>query len=274
MADKSTQLILDALGRASADPAGMPLHTTKTTPGLFNGTGSARQAAQRCLDTGYLRVVRTETRGKAVHEICTITEKGLAYLLDQVSPRQVLEDLVRTLEARQAQAGELVVAARRTEATLEALKVVAEKVLQHAGRPAPPASSGSPSTNGSETWKGALISYLTQWQTARAAEDCPLPELYQHALKTAAALTIGQFHDGLRQLHDQGRIYLHPWTGPLYDLPDPPYALLVGHEIAYYASLRVRGQESGVRDQGSGVRDQEESFRVPEFMSRVEPPDS
>jgi len=29
-----------------------------------------------------------------------------------------------------------------------------------------------------------------------------------------------------------------PWTGPLYDLPEPHFALLVGHEVAYYASSR------------------------------------
>jgi hypothetical protein len=42
----------------------------------------------------------------------------------------------------------------------------------------------------------------------------------------------------LRSLHDRERIYLHPWTGPLYALPEPAFALLIGHEVAYYASLR------------------------------------
>ena len=46
--------------------------------------------------------------------------------------------------------------------------------------------------------------------------------------------------DGLRKLHQQEQIYLHPWTGPLYDLPEPALALLVGHEVAYYASRRER----------------------------------
>jgi len=31
-------------------------------------------------------------------------------------------------------------------------------------------------------------------------------------------------------------------------LPEPPFALLVGHEIAYYASIKS-GQGSGVRGQ-------------------------
>ena len=39
------------------------------------------------------------------------------------------------------------------------------------------------------------------------------------------APTLGQFHDALRHLHADGRVYLHPWTGPLYALPDPPAAL-------------------------------------------------
>jgi hypothetical protein len=42
----------------------------------------------------------------------------------------------------------------------------------------------------------------------------------------------------LRLLYDAGRIYLHPWTGPLYAVPEPTFALLVGHNVAYYASLR------------------------------------
>ena len=52
------------------------------------------------------------------------------------------------------------------------------------------------------------------------------------------SLTIGQFHDSLRRLHEMEKIYLHPWTGPLYEIPEPACALLVGHEVAYYASVR------------------------------------
>src|SRR5262245_38100059 len=112
MADKTTPLILAALSRAMPEPGGMPLHGTRANPGLFTATGPARQAAQRAKDEGYFRVVRTQTKGKAVHEVCALTEKGLAFLLSQVSPKQVLEELLRTLDARQAQVGELVTAAR------------------------------------------------------------------------------------------------------------------------------------------------------------------
>ena len=76
---------------------------------------------------------------------------------------------------------------------------------------------------------------LSEWHAAGGAQaDCPLPELY----RKLDGVSIGQFHDALRQLHDDHQIYLHPWTGPLYALPEPALALLVGHEVAYYASIR------------------------------------
>jgi hypothetical protein len=235
MADRPTQLLLDGLSRAAADPAGVPLLGGKSSPGLFAATAAGRAVAQRCKDEGLLRVVRTDTRGKAPLDVCAITDKGLAYLLSQANPRQVLEDFIRTLDAKQSQAGELLMVARQMQAGIDALKLTAEKVLEHMK---PPPAHANGSANGSEAWPGAALSYLARRQEAGAAEDCPLPELYRHARQSAPHLTIGQFHDGLRRLLDAGSIYLHPWTGPLYALPEPPYALLVGHEVAYYASKR------------------------------------
>jgi hypothetical protein len=237
LADKSTMLILEALGRAAADPDGLPLHGGKTTAGLFAATSAGKQAARRCIDHGLLRAIRTETRGKTATEICAITEKGLTFLVAQVSPKQVLEDFVRTLDARREQIAELVDAAGRMQCTLEALRANAENVLQHA---ATSASAGPEhSTNGCEQWSSAIVNYLARWHDSAASEDCSLPELYRYAREAEPNLTVGQFHDRLRKLHQQQRIYLHPWTGPLYDLPEPAVALLVGHEIAYYASIRT-----------------------------------
>lgn len=237
MADKPVQLILEALGRAAAEPAGVPLHGGKAAAGLFATTAPAKQAAQRCKDEGYLRVVRTESRGKTVQEVCALTEKGLAYLLSQVSPRQVLEDFVRALESRQAQVDELLAVARQTQDTLDGLKATAEKVLRQLGKPSSPAGA-VPSGNGSETWRAVALSYLAQWQASGSSEDCPLPTLFARARQAEPGLGIGHFHDGLRGLYEDEKIYLHPWTGPLYEIPEPQFALLIGHDIAYYASIR------------------------------------
>jgi len=156
----------------------------------------------------------------------------------------VLEDFVRAVESRQAQAAEMLACLRALRAGFDALKANAEQVLAQLPRPGAP---GSPSDGLMDRFlrfhqqqpapdlAGVLTARLAEWQASGASEDCPLPELYRRA---GGGPTVGAFHDALRRLHAAGRIYLHPWTGPLHALPEPPFALLVGHEIAYYASVR------------------------------------
>ncbi len=245
MADKSTPLILDALTRAAADPTGLPLHGGKNAPGLFAATAPARQAAQRCKEDQFLRVVRTEKRGKSVQEICAITDKGLEYLLRQVHPRQVLENLVRAVEARQEQLDGLLACAQQTQANLDDLKRIAEKILRsldgkerienvHAAWCGRNAAAGPKEPD----LAPLVLAPLVQLRASGAIEDCALPELYRRVQGAVPGLGLGRFHDTLRQLHEERKLYLHPWTGPLSELPEPACALLVGHEVAYYASIR------------------------------------
>jgi hypothetical protein len=270
MTDKSTKIILGALSRAAASPDGAPLLAARSGPGLFPATPAGKQAAQRCKDEGWLRALDAEGEApvaagdtallvrKKSHtstDLFVLTEKGLAWLVGQTSPRQVLEDFVRALEARQTQAADLLASLRRMQAGFDALKIGAEKVLDQLPRPGAstdPSESllgrflrfhGEPADSvrkpeATPDVPGALLARLIEWQPSAAGEDCPLPELYCRARAAISGLTIGAFHDGLRRLHDAGQLYLHPWTGPLHALPEPPFALLVGHEIAYYASLK------------------------------------
>jgi hypothetical protein len=236
--DKSSQLILDALSRAALHPEGAPLHGSKSTPGLFPTSAAARQAAQHCKDEGLLRVVSTHTRGKAMQETCAITDRGQAHLLSQYCPKQMLEVIVRALEGRQGQLAELIATARQMQLGIDALRNVGQTVLDQVRRQLHTLDGRRISSPAASTWQDAVLGYLGHWHNTGTGEDCPLPTLYQQTVATQSALTIGQFHDGLRVLHNQNRIYLHPWTGPLYDMPEPSYALLIGHEVLYFASLR------------------------------------
>jgi hypothetical protein len=233
LADKSTKLVLNALGRAAMDPAGLPLFSQKSGPGLFSATTVARQAAQRCKEQDLLRVVRTEAHGKTVQEVCAITPKGLDHLLTQSTPRKVLEDLVRAVEAREQQLSDILGVLRQTQTCLQGLRGLVATVLEHKERPAQAMLSAS---NAALTQE--VLKYLDDWRTGNASKDCPLPHLFRALTAKAPDPTIGQFHDSLRKLREEGQIYLHPWTGPLYDLPEPGLAVLTGHEVAYYASLR------------------------------------
>jgi hypothetical protein len=95
----------------------------------------------------------------------------------------------------------------------------------------------SPPPERSVGFAKAILAFLREWSGA-AGEDCPLPRLYRALERLGPLPTIGEFHDCLRRLHSNGALYLHPWTGPLYALPEPAFALLAGHNVAYYAAAR------------------------------------
>jgi hypothetical protein len=253
LSDKSKEIIITGLRRAAVEPAGLPLHGGRQS--LFAASASGKKAAQHCKSEGLLQTLRTDSRGRSIREICAITEKGLAYLLRQVSPKHVLEELVQALHSQQNQVGELLATAHRWQANLDACKTLVEKVLRREsswaahdgngktecvpGEPMDRTESPKAKTMGNSdtpTLREAIHSQLRQWRESAAASDCPLPELFRCVEQNR--FTIGQFHDQLRVLHEQELIYLHPWTGPLPEIPEPAVALLIGHGIAYYASVR------------------------------------
>ena len=144
------------------------------------------------------------------------------------------------LEARHAQAAGLLSAARQMLTELSAIRAVAERVLERVREPgyvwSTEEEEHEPPTP--ESTSLLLDVLVRRPKAAGAGVDCPLRELFRLAREADPALTPGRFHDALRGLSEEGRVYLHPWTGPLYDLPEPAYALLVGHVVAYYASVR------------------------------------
>ncbi len=129
MADKLTQLIVDALSRAAADPTGLPLYASQSDPGLFPPTAAAKPAAKRAVDDGLLSVVGTDTKGKQTRELCVATDAGWRFLLDHASPKQVLEDFVRVLESRQGEVDDLLAAARHMADALCGLQLAVARVL-------------------------------------------------------------------------------------------------------------------------------------------------
>lgn len=266
MADKITQQLLDSLTRAAAHPGGLLLYATKTEPGLFPTTAVAKSCAQKCLADGFIRIVGTEdAKGKPPRELYGLTDAGWEYLLAQVNPKQVLEDFVRVLEDRRGEVGELLTTARQMAESLQGLKEAVARVLpvvsatripvdsRQAVGFAPVEVSATRATaeiNSAARHEAAvavldatsevdlapmILSRLADWSEAT---DCPLPELYRSLSLLDAPPTIGQFHDCLRELAADGAISLPAWTGPLYAMPEPAYALMNGHGIAYYASLR------------------------------------
>ena len=260
MADKLTPLILDALTLAATEPGGVPLYAGKAEAGLFPAATAGKAAARKALDDGLIRVVRHD--GSPPRELLAATDKGMRLLTETVSPKKVLEDFVRILEARAGEVTRLVAQTHRLADTLAGMKAAVELLAPRFDAPAHdlepdagPLRNGSTMNavtsrlNGSvavaepvtelDDLGGAILARLSDWSSSAAVgQDCPLPELFRSLSLRAVPPSLGTFHDCIRRLHTDHRVYLHPWTGPLYALPEPATALLVGHNIAYYASLR------------------------------------
>ncbi|HQR08002.1 MAG TPA: hypothetical protein PLN21_14335 [Gemmatales bacterium] len=224
-------LVLTALAQSYASPGEMPLHTTRAQPGLFPTTGIGKAAAQAALQSNWLQSVRSETKGKAITTYVTLTTTGSDFLLEQTDPKPLLEQVQTRLQSEASRLQEVQSMVRVAFQSMEALKNRVEKLATMVDqRQVVQARVSVPA------WEDRLTEYLNQRESARPAEDCPLPELYQQARQIVPELSVGTFHDGLRRLHADRRIALQPWTGPLHELPEPSLALLQGHSLAFYAS--------------------------------------
>jgi hypothetical protein len=237
LAEASSQLIVQALERSLTASDGLPLLVGKSGAGLFPTSAPGKEAAQHAQSAGLLRSVRTEGKGAKATAFFALTERGLTHLLEQSSPRPVLEALLQSMDTCQARIDTWIANVNDNRRYLDTLRGLAERVLNHLQKPEttlPPwARNGH--THHPQT---KIVDLLREWQSAGKIGDYPLPDLFEQTRAAAPKLTLGQFHDALRSLHEQFAIYLHPWTGPLHELPQPATSLLVGHEIAYYASLR------------------------------------
>lgn len=203
-------------------------------------------AAQKCLAEGWLQPVPGAAGRSGVGaQLYVLSEAGWRRLQQEAQPRQVLEDFLRVVEKRTAAVTEWIAAAQQLQAELQALRDSLRRWRDSAMRSATPqvgtagtaaasAHYGPPLPVDGPPLSETILQVLSECSRQGGA-DCPLPELYQ-AVQRQRPLSVGQFHDALRQLYAEQAIRLHPWTGPLYALPEPVYALLIGHGVAYYAS--------------------------------------
>ncbi len=169
-------------------------------------------------------------RDPSDHESAPVRDKGLGRLAENADPSQMTQVVALALD-RSSEA--LASIRRELEKSQQQLEIVRAALLTLAAKKSPADERVDP-----HGLTEKLRAKLQHWRQSGLLGDCPLPELFRHLRQSQATLSIGQFHDHLRHLHQHQEIYLHPWTGPLYQLPEPALALLIGHEIAYYANLR------------------------------------
>jgi len=251
---------VEALSRSLVDPTPRPLMGTRARPGIFLGSSQAvKAAAALSVENGWLALTgEKQGKGKTAKDLYRITPAGIEYALQHSEALTLLQELLGASdalrEALRSIQGKLDEASQGLNAQNGVLGQLRERVsppdlsaVLEAAAPVP----GSPTTVAHDTtisrqtdsppddatWLAAAVDFLRDYRRRNPQQRCPLPELYRHVSRSNS-ISIGRFHDGLRQLVREQRIALHPYTGPMYQLKDEQYALLLGQEIKFYADIK------------------------------------
>jgi hypothetical protein len=221
------------------------LYRSGKLDGLFAAkTGAIGEAAALAIREGLLEYARTETRGRFEIEWVRMTAKGVEYLYEHDSPKAVLAEMRDMLAA--ARSGipvwqdEMLKSLERlgthiTEemsrymAKLDALATRVDQALRRAEVTA----SWNSALESIVPWGADALSYLDRRVQGGAAGECPLPELFGAVRAKHPAITMREFHDGLRRLADNRAMQLSAWSGP-GAIPQPEYALMADGQLMYH----------------------------------------
>lgn len=246
--DKVTEILLEALRQGAASGGEQRLYRSGKLPGLFAGRTSLNaEIASQAVGDGLLEMVRTETKGKTTTEWVKVTPQGTAFLLEQESPLRPLEELKAALQVQQDGLPVWLAEIRRSLETFTAkviadvtamgqrLDALTERVnesLKRADKLGPQLPEGAAAAL---PWAHDAVAYLEKRQASGLGDKCAFPELFAALRAKEEALTIKDFHIGLRRLHDRGVLRLLPYDGP-DGPPEPEYALLDGAQMYYFAA--------------------------------------
>lgn len=221
MADQQT-ILIKALSTALETSGSNALFNKKNAQGLFPLSAPGKLAAQTCIQLQWLKVLEQST--KANTEIVQITPLGVGWLLGALKIESFLENAVILLEK-----------AKSCTSIKEDERLLYERMGKSINLILEKSESIPPSSFSLNQQQIFLV--LKEWAESGRVGDCQLSNLYRQLQKRCPQITLGLFHDALRELRHKKLVELHPWTGPLYEIPEPQLALMAGHEVAYYASL-------------------------------------
>ncbi|HKA08826.1 MAG TPA: hypothetical protein VKD71_16315, partial [Gemmataceae bacterium] len=213
--------------------------------GLFSAkTGMIGEAAALAIREGLLEYAHTETRGRFEIEWVRLTAKGVEYLYEHDSPKAVLAEMRDMLAA--ARSGipmwqdEMLKSLERlgshiTEemsrymAKLDALATRVDQALRRAEVTA----NWNAALESVVPWGADTLTYLDRRVQGGGTGECPLPELFGAIRAKHPAITMREFHDGLRRLADNRAVQLSAWAGP-GAIPQPEYALMADGKLMYH----------------------------------------
>jgi hypothetical protein len=159
--------------------------------------------------------------------------------------QQTLEEQFRllrqTVQEALEQARDVVAGQFQSLGRLSQLMDLVQGAVERAGRetPAPAVSPPAPSSGAppNASWTGEVVPFIRERRAHGGTDECPLHEIFNYLKQRQPGLTVGNFQDGMRQLHNAQQIRLSGWNRPLEDIPEPNLALFVAHKVMYYARI-------------------------------------
>ena len=230
--------LLETLRPLLADPQLDRLFGRGRQPGLFpSASQKARQSVQDLLSFG-LVTIDDPSLGPSTR--VAMTERGREMLLDHGLPRELLEDLLRSMEQQRE-------SLQAWENHLAQQHELLHRQCDDVSRLLRRMDSSRPADSGSnfdlDPTDRQYFDFLKKSLQAGQREGPPtLAELYDLLQNRISNLTIGQFHDAIRAWQQAQWLTLAPWTGHLMSMPHPELALLIGHEVLYYVHFHTRPQ--------------------------------
>ena len=234
-----TETAIEALTRALTNSTPLRLHGTKANPGIFVGSSQKlKDAASLCLEKGWLTGTGERVgKGKSAKETFRITKSGIAYALEHGQVASLLKELLFASDSQQETLQQLQQllqnASQAMRAQNEALSRLQEKVKTPPIVAAPDTTKTSRSAT-DDRWLHRVVEYVMKYRQANPHRSCSFADLFK-AIVEPAGVSIGEFHDGLRQLSRERKISLRPWTGAMSDLDDDHLALVLAKETKFYA---------------------------------------
>jgi hypothetical protein len=240
-------LALEALALALTDPEPKLLFASGAVAGFFKGaTQPVKAAARLCEDRQWLTPTDDwHGKGKTRKQKYRLSPAGSQAVLQHSEPLVVLRSLATalqqqttTFQAIHQQLGRLLGGLQPLADTVGQLTRrleppnIEELLRRLNGAPAAAASPSSP-----PDWFDAAVRLVSEQQQRDRYQPLSLPQLYAALRQTRPGLTLGQFHDGLRLLRDQGRVRLAPFTRALATIDDARNALFLDGEVMYYVEL-------------------------------------
>ncbi len=237
---------LEALAQALVDPTPKVLFGSAKSPGFFKGaTQAVKAAAQLCEERQWLAGTGAWLgKGASKKQTYRLTPAGLQAVLGQSETLVLL----RSVHAALQEQTQLCHALRDRLGQLQPLSQVVEqlaqriqppdlsKVLAALQSPGPAVHEAAP-PSARLAWLDEVVQLAAEQKQRDRYNPLTLPQAYRALQGKHPGLTLGEYHEGLRTLRDQGRIRLGPYTRALATIEDPRNALFLDGEVMYYVEL-------------------------------------